>query len=242
MSQPFPHIERLNENSLIIYFALTPGNAITRQIRFYWQSIEKNLGHLLSNSVPANTSLLLEFDDTQTDFRSVRVQVERLLQLPFQQNAVDEKLYTNHHIIPVLYHQDVAPDLESVAQLHGITINELVKFHCNRSYTVFSVGFVPGFAYMGDVASQIATPRQTSPRTEVAGGSVGIAEQQTGIYPRSSPGGWNIIGRTPITVLQPLNNSNAEPESSCLFKTGDQVSFTSIDKTEFNRLSTANDQ
>ena len=130
--------------------------------------------------------------------------------------------------IPVCYHPSVAPDLEALCQLHQINTDTLIDLHTQKTYRVFMNGFLPGFAYLGSVDERIATPRHTTPRQQVAAGSVGIAGFQTGIYPFESPGGWQIIGRTTLSLFD-LSSDNP-----CLLKPGDQVQFYSIPLASFS--------
>ena len=129
--------------------------------------------------------------------------------------------------IPVYYNGE---DLDWVASVHQLTTTEVIQLHNEVIYHVFMNGFLPGFAYMGTVNEKIITARKDKPRLRVAAGSVGIAGAQTGIYPIDSPGGWQIIGRTP---LQLFNKIKADP---CLIKAGDRVQFFAIDKKEFDQL------
>ena len=128
--------------------------------------------------------------------------------------------------IPVYYNGD---DMDEVAKQHGITIEKLVDIHTEKTYRVFMIGFQPGFAYMGKLDERIATPRKSSPRTQVPAGSVGIAGFQTGIYPFSSPGGWQLLGQTPLKIF------DKEKMNPCFFKAGDNVKFISISKEEFEK-------
>ncbi|HEU4471011.1 MAG TPA: 5-oxoprolinase subunit PxpB [Flavisolibacter sp.] len=129
--------------------------------------------------------------------------------------------------IPVCYEESFAPDAQWLAMQKGISIEELVQLHTASSYRVFMIGFLPGFAYMGEVDERLAWPRRQVPRLSVPAGAVGIAGRQTGIYPLPSPGGWQIIGRTP---LQLFNRSKKEPVR---LRPGDEVKFHSIDQYEF---------
>jgi inhibitor of KinA len=131
--------------------------------------------------------------------------------------------------VPVCYGGEFGPDLADVAAFGGCSEEEAMRLHAAGSYRVFLVGFVPGFAYMAKVDDRIAAPRRATPRTAVPIGSVAIAGGQTGIYPAVTPGGWNIIGRTP---LRPYDPSRDEP---FLFKAGDRVRFLPIDRAEFDR-------
>jgi inhibitor of KinA len=132
--------------------------------------------------------------------------------------------------IPVCYGGDLGPDLPQVAAFARLSEADVVQLHAGATYRVFMLGFVPGFAYLGMVDSRIAMPRRATPRVRVPSGSVGIAGIQTGIYPAETPGGWQLIGRTP---LRPYDPSRAEP---FLMKAGDSVQFYPIDRAEFTRL------
>jgi inhibitor of KinA len=133
--------------------------------------------------------------------------------------------------VPVCYDGEFAPDLADVASFGGCSEEEVVRLHFSESYRVYMVGFVPGFAYLAEVAARIAAPRRATPRTAVPAGSVAIAGGQTGIYPSATPGGWNIIGRTPI---RPYDPARAQP---FLFHPGDAVRFVRISREEFDRAS-----
>ena len=131
--------------------------------------------------------------------------------------------------VPVCYGGDEGPDLGSVAAAAGVTEEEAVAIHCATTDRVYVVGFMPGFAYMAPVDPRLALPRRASPRTRVPAGSVAIAAGQTGIYPLETPGGWHLIGRTP---LKPYDPARAEPFS---FSPGDRVRFCPIDRRTFTR-------
>jgi inhibitor of KinA len=124
--------------------------------------------------------------------------------------------------IPVSFDAELAPDLETVAAHNNLTIEEVIEIFLSRSYRVFMLGFLPGFSYMGEVDERIAAPRRATPRTRVEKGSVGIAGRQTGIYSLASPGGWQIIGRTPMELFTP------EAEAPTVLQPGDTVKFYKI--------------
>ena len=129
--------------------------------------------------------------------------------------------------IPVCYGGAEGPDLDEVARHSGLTPAEVVTRHCAGDYTVLAIGFAPGFPYLGGLAKELHTPRRVTPRTSVPAGSVGIGGAQTGIYPLSTPGGWQLIGRTPLALFRP---AEAEP---ALLRTGDRVKFHAIKPEEF---------
>ncbi len=130
--------------------------------------------------------------------------------------------------IPVCYGGDLGPDLDDVARLHGLTADEVIRLHTGAEYLVYMIGFMPGFAYLGGLPEQIATPRRKTPRTAVPAGTVGIGGQQTGVYPLVSPGGWNLIGRTPAKIFDIARD---EPT---LVATGDRVRFRAVSRAEFD--------
>jgi inhibitor of KinA len=130
--------------------------------------------------------------------------------------------------IPVCYGNELGPDIADVAARHGFTEEEVVSIHTAGDYLVYMVGFMPGFAYLGGLDPRIATPRRSSPRKAVPAGAVGIGGQQTGVYPMVSPGGWNLIGRTPRAIF---DIGRDEP---ALLATGDRVRFRPISREEFD--------
>jgi inhibitor of KinA len=129
--------------------------------------------------------------------------------------------------IPVCYGED----LEEVARQHGLTPEEFATIHASTDYRVYLLGFVPGFAYLGNLDSRIATPRRETPRPHVPAGSVAIGGDQTGVYPLETPGGWHLIGRSPVKMFTP------EAEPPCLLGAGDTVRFVPISRAEFDALS-----
>jgi KipI family sensor histidine kinase inhibitor len=135
--------------------------------------------------------------------------------------------------VPVCYDQSLGIDLEAAAKIANCNIEALIQEHTAHIYTVYCLGFLPGFAYMGDVPKKIQLPRHAKPRASVVAGSVGIAGKQTGIYPMDSPGGWQIIGRTPLKIFDTIKLS--------LFQAGDQVKFNPIDLALFHELNNQED-
>jgi inhibitor of KinA len=138
-------------------------------------------------------------------------------------------------VIPVCYGGEFGPDLEEVARFHGMTEEEVIAIHAQGRYRVYMIGFSPGFAYLGGLSPKIATPRRATPRTRVPAGSVGIAGSQTGVYPLATPGGWQIIGRTPLALFRPVHD---EPS---LLRAGDIVQFRPITEDEYRMWSDQHD-
>jgi inhibitor of KinA len=184
----------------------------------------------LIETVPAYSSLTIFFDlplvrrnfpEYSTAFSFVKSFVENSLILSSENSPKTRRAIR----IPVDYGFGSALDLEFVAQNSGLSVDDVIEIHTSRVYRVFMVGFLPGFAYMGEVDQRIATPRKQTPRVSVPRGSVGIAGKQTGIYPLESPGGWQIIGRTSVELFQP------ESRNISRLKTGDLVQFYDLRTT-----------
>ena len=179
--------------------------------------------------VPTHRSVAVYFDPLKTDQRALGRKIEDLVQRPAQVTMQRRDPIR----IPVCYGGDYGPDLPRVAAFAGLSEAAVVDLHANTAYRVLMLGFMPGFAYMGLVDSRIAAPRLDTPRTRVPSGSVGIAGVQTGIYPRETPGGWQLIGRTPV---RPFDLSRPDP---FLFQSGDEVRFFPVAQREFDELDRA---
>jgi len=176
--------------------------------------------------VPTYRSVAVFFDPLRTNYDTLLERIERDAGRP----APDAARQAEPLRIPVCYGGDLGPDLGAVAAFGGISADEVIALHASATYRVFMLGFVPGFAYMGIVDARIAAPRHATPRVRVPAGSVGIAGVQTGIYPAETPGGWQLIGRTPI---KPFDANRAQP---FLMKAGDAVRFYAIDRAEYERF------
>ncbi len=176
--------------------------------------------------VPTYRSVAVYFDPLRTAHDALMARLEREAGQPAPPRARDLDVIR----IPVCYDREFGPDLAEVAAFGGISESAVVELHTRPTYHVFMLGFAPGLAYMGVVDDRIAAPRRQTPRVRVPRGSVGIAGGQTGVYPAETPGGWQIIGRTP---LKPFDLARPEP---FLMKAGDAVSFEAIDRAEFDRL------
>ncbi len=132
--------------------------------------------------------------------------------------------------LPVCYHPSLGPDLEDLAKRHNLSVDEVIRIHTAPLYPIYMIGFTPGFPYLGGLSEQLYTPRLDSPRKKVPAGSVGIANNQTGIYPIESPGGWQLIGRCPIKLFDPQRK---EP---ILLKAGNLLKFKAIDLDEYEAI------
>lgn len=207
-------------NSFIIEFESKISQEVSNKVKFYFDEIQKYEN--IIDIVPSYTSILISFDIFKTSRKMLQ---KKISSLNYEQNHSNNK--TKTITIPVYYGVEVGLDLQRISKHHHISIEEIIRLHTSQIYTVFTIGFSPGFAYLGDVNKKIAMPRLDNPRKIIQKGSVAIADTQTAIYPNNSPGGWNIIGRTSFTMF------NKELETLCPVSIGDKIKFQSISKKDF---------
>jgi inhibitor of KinA len=178
------------------------------------------------NLHPGYCSLLVKFDAIRVGHEELEAilgkYIERLEEMELPEARRVE--------IPVCYGGEYGPDLAEVCALHGMTAAQVVELHASAEYLVYFFGFVPGFAYLGGLPETLVTPRLATPRRRVSAGSVGIAGSQTGVYPFATPGGWRLIGRTPVAMFR------ADREGLSLLSIGDRVRFVAISREEFTAL------
>jgi len=224
-------ISPLGDSALLIHFGNKIDEGINKKVLHLFQQIKSTSLSYIKDVVPAYSSIavhynvvqVLEKSKTQTAFKTVSKEIKKLL------NGETEMLAqaTRKIKIGVCYSAAFGIDLEEMANKKNIFVDEIISLHMSKKYRVYTIGFLPGFAYMGEVDEKIAIPRRQQPRTNIPAGSVGIAGKQTGIYPLNSPGGWQIIGRTPVKLF---DKGSDEP---VFFKPGDEVEFYSITEDEF---------
>ena len=227
-------IEPLGDHAVTVYFGNTIDAGINRVVLRLFECLQQNPIPGVLDIIPAYASLTVVYDTIAIKktnphlaaFDEVASKIITILQNQPQNLSVQAK--TIH--IPVCYDISLGIDLETMALQKNIQLEDIIRLHHSTTYRVFMIGFLPGFAYMGAVDELIAMPRKAMPRQYVSAGSVGIAGFQTGIYPVDTPGGWNIIGQTPLQMF-----STKYPES-CLLQPGDEVIFEPITLQEFKQL------
>lgn len=220
-------IKVAGENAIVIYFNKPISDDTVNEIGFFTALLKQELADIIIDIVPSYTSIMLTYQLNNIDHERICDSVTRLI----ESNSMMIKMNQHELIeIPVLYDVDVGLDLAGYLQEKGLNLETLVELHTERDYCVHAIGFSPGFAYLGTLEPRLVTPRLTTPRLKIPAGSVGIADNQTAVYPIASSGGWKIIGRTP------LDFSLAKPENIALFKLGDKVRFRSIHLAEYLAL------
>jgi len=222
----------LGETALTLDFGNVIAAAINKRVLALFEKLRALKLPFLLDIVPAYASLTIYYDvvqvqqlvhDDLTPAHAMEVLLENTLASLEVENYQASRLVN----VPVCYSDTYAPDLQALASVKAMTTEEVVALHTAQTYRVYMIDFVPGFAYMGEVNKKIAMPRRDQPRLRVEAGSVGIAGRQTGLYPFITPGGWQIIGRTPLKLFDPHQK---EPT---LLQPGDEVQFYSITEDEF---------
>ncbi|MCC5910401.1 MAG: 5-oxoprolinase subunit PxpB [Clostridiaceae bacterium] len=214
------------DRALVMEFGNCISEEINEKIRAMTIAIEtKNIEGVVE-LVPTYRSLMVHYNPLIIEYTVLLTTLQALeeelenIELPAPQIIE----------IPTLYGGDYGPDIETVAQHNALTVEEVIQTHTSGEYLIYMLGFTPGFPYLGGMDKKIATPRLQSPRTKIKGGSVGIAGSQTGIYSIDSPGGWQLIGWTPVK----LYDENAE--KPILLKAGNYIKFKEIDEKEYKRI------
>ncbi len=221
--------QRSSDQSLLIYFGqqitLDAHHHVIKLLRLL--QLEPVEG--IRNLHPGYCSLLLKFDGLKLRHdeleATLRTYLDRLESVSLPESRQIE--------IPVCYGGEYGPDLGEVAAMHGLGPAQIIELHASATYIVYFLGFVPGFAYLGEVSESLVTPRLASPRRRVPPGSVGIAGRQTGVYPFATPGGWRLLGRTPIAMFRP------DRDGMSLLSIGDRVRFVPVSRDQFAAMENA---
>jgi KipI family sensor histidine kinase inhibitor len=218
--------QRASDQSLLVYFGEKITLAAHEQIRKMLRLLEMEPVAGIRNLHPAYCSLLVKFDALKLRHEELEAILRQYLARLDEVKLPETRLVD----IPVCYGGEFGPDLDEVCAIRGMTAAQAIGLHASVEYLVYFLGFVPGFAYLGELPNELVTPRLATPRRRVAAGSVGIAGNQTGVYPFATPGGWRLLGRTPIKMFQ------AESEGLSLLTIGDRVRFTPISSERFAEL------
>ena len=222
-----PTISPVGDCAISIDFGQVIDPKINRYIRQTIERIKELQLEGIIELVPTYCALLVEYDAMLYSY----AEICKIMEPTLEEGMTDA---TNELVtvveVPTVYGGAFGPDLSFVASHNHLSEDEVISIHSGTDYLVYMLGFIPGFTYLGGMDPRIATPRLSSPRTLIPAGSVGIAGEQTGTYPSDSPGGWQIIGRTPVTMY---DMSKAQ---AALLNAGDYVRYVPIDESEFHRI------
>ena len=214
------------EGALVVMFEEKIDQMTNQKVQFLYRKLRKLKIKGLKEGIPSYCSLLLFYDPMVISYNKLRFIITRIREEKQSMELSENKIVE----IPVCYGGSFGEDLETVATYSGLSQEEVVTIHTQTCYPVYMVGFLPGFPYLGGLDSRIHTPRLANPRIEIPAGSVGIGGEQTGVYPLASPGGWQLIGRTPLKLY---DSSLADP---VMLRAGDSVRFVKITPNEYEEI------
>lgn len=221
-----PVFKQSGDSTLTVYFENKIDPSVNRQVCTLSDSIKENPIKGVTELLPTFNALTVFYDP----FKISSSSLERKIRKRLGNSVGDSNGKKRIFVIPVCYDDEFALDINNVCEHNSLTRDEVVKIHSSSDYLIYMLGFLPGFAYLGGLDKRLHTPRLKSPRTEIPAGSVGIGGNQTGMYPLASPGGWQIIGKTPLHLF------DAERENPIFYSAGDYIRFKPIDKEEFDRI------
>ena len=219
-------IKTAGDSSVLIEFGKEINPEINRKIAATVQMIRDQHIEGIMDMIPTYCSLLINYDPRVMLYDELVERLKGLLKIEVSGSAQRKRIYE----IPVCYGGKYGPDLALIAEHAGLSEEEVVRIHSSSDYLIYMLGFLPGFTYLGGLDERIHTPRLPTPRVRIEAGSVGIGGAQTGIYPLDSPGGWNLMGMTPVKTYDPNR------EKPILVEAGDYIRFVPVDEAEYDRI------
>lgn len=217
------------DSSFLIEFGNEISPEVNKKIRKMMSDLKNENIDGIIELVPTYCTMLVNYDPRKITYSDLKNKIENLFRNSSVTEDNDEVILIE---IPTLYNDECGPDLEYVANYNNLSKEEVIKIHSGTDYLVYMLGFMPGFTYLGGMSEKIATPRLDSPRLQILPGSVGIAGKQTGMYPSLSPGGWRIIGRTPLKLY------DSTSDTPVFINSGDYVRYIPIDENEYKKIET----
>ena len=214
------------DSSILLQFGNTIDPAINRKIAATVQLMREQHINGVTDVIPAFCSLLINYDPRVISYEQIKRRMEALVKIDVTAGDTRKRVFE----IPVCYGGEYGPDIQNIADHAGLSVEEVIQIHTSRDYLIYMLGFLPGFTYQGGLDERIHTPRLANPRIRIPAGSVGIGGSQTGIYPMDSPGGWQLMGMTPVKTYDP------DREVPILVEAGDYIRFVAIDEDEFHRI------
>lgn len=214
------------DSSLLIQFDSIIDPAVNARIAATVQLMREQQIEGVVDIIPAFCSLLINYDPRVISYDEMKTRMEKILSVEVAAGERRKKIYE----IPVCYGGEYGPDLNTIAEHAGLTPAEVIDIHTSADYLIYMLGFLPGFTYLGGLDERIHTPRLANPRVRIPAGSVGIGGSQTGIYPMDSPGGWQLMGMTPVKTYDPNR------EIPILVEAGDYIRFVAVDEQEYEKI------
>ncbi len=221
-----PVFKQSGDCALTVYFENKIDPSVNRQVSLLYDSMSNKQIKGVTELLPTFNALTFFYDPFKISSASLERKIKKRLGRKDDSVEKTKRIF----VIPVCYDDEYALDIANVCAHNSLTKEEVIKIHSSRDYLIYMLGFLPGFAYLGGLDDRLHTPRLKSPRTEIPAGSVGIGGNQTGMYPLASPGGWQIIGKTPLRLF------DTERENPIFYSAGDYIRFKPVDKTKFDRI------
>jgi KipI family sensor histidine kinase inhibitor len=220
------HFRTAGDRGLLVEYGDIIDPDVNNKVRSMAMVMEQDSPEGVTEVIPTYRSLLIVYDPASTNpvklQKTLKALESRLDEIKIPPPVTVE--------IPVCYGGEFGPDIEVVAESHNLTVEQVIELHCRPEYLIYMVGFTPGFPFLGGLSEKLHTPRLETPRTFVPEGSVGVANNQTGIYPVASPGGWRLLGRTPVKLFAPGRRN------PFLYQAGDRIKFNPISAEEYARI------
>lgn len=218
-----PKLYLSGDSAVTVEFGDRIGPEVNMRVHTLMKRLEQSGLRGIREQIPSFASLLILYDPLILDYDTLAAAIVRLAALPAAKQSEARRI----HQIPCCYGGHFGPDLLNMERSSGLSEDEIIRLHSGTDYRIYMLGFLPGFVYLGGLDDRLVTPRLKTPRVSIPEGSVGIGGSQTGIYPLASPGGWNLIGRTPLTMYDPGR------EEPVLCAAGEYIRFRPISACEF---------
>lgn len=220
------------DSSLLIEFGKEISQEINQKISATVQLMKEQHIEGVVDMIPAFCSLLVNYDPRVISYGEIKERIQALVRVDAKAGETRRRIFE----IPVCYGGEYGPDIANIAEHAGLSQEEVIALHSSKDYLIYMLGFLPGFTYLGGLDERLHTPRLANPRIKIAAGSVGIGGSQTGIYPLDSPGGWQLMGMTPVKTYDPFR------EIPILVEAGDYIRFVPVDEAEYIRIKEAVDR